>query len=85
MIILIATKSMRKKCNADMKKKLTCEIYKLITAYGLLLVVTILVPFKDIQFKAIFSIIDSYKYQEHASYLNTDKIAQSIPVLKLKE
>ena len=39
---------MRKKCNADMKKKLTCEIYKLITAYGLLLVVTILVPFKDI-------------------------------------
>ena len=33
-----------------MKEKLACEIYKLITAFGLLLVVIILVPFKDIQF-----------------------------------
>ena len=50
MIILTATKSLRKRCNADMKEKLACEIYKLITAFGLLLVVSILVPFKDIQF-----------------------------------
>ena len=85
MIILAATKSLCKRCNADMKEKLACEIYKLITAFGLLLVVTILVPFKGIQFQVIFLIIDSYKYQQHASYLNTDKIAQSIPVLKLKE
>ena len=38
MIISTATKSLCKRCNADMKEKLACEIYKLITTSGLLLV-----------------------------------------------
>ena len=38
MIISTAAKSLCKRCNADMKEKLACEIYELITAAGLPLV-----------------------------------------------
>ena len=38
MIISTATKSLSKRCNADMKEKLACEIYELITGSGLPLV-----------------------------------------------
>ena len=37
MIISTATKSLCKRCNADMKEKLACEIYELITAPSCLL------------------------------------------------
>ena len=38
MIISTASKSLCKRYNADMKEKLACEIYELITGSGLLLV-----------------------------------------------
>ena len=38
MIISTARKSLCKSCNADMKERLACEIYELITASGLPLV-----------------------------------------------
>ena len=38
MIISTATKSLCKRCNADMKEKLACEIYELITVFGLPLI-----------------------------------------------
>ena len=35
---LNSNKSLLKRCNADMKEKLACEIYELITAFGLPLI-----------------------------------------------
>ena len=35
MIISTAAKSLCKRCNTDIKEKLACEIYELITAFGL--------------------------------------------------
>ena len=40
MIISTATKSLRKRCNTDMKEKLACEIYELITCSCLPLIET---------------------------------------------
>ena len=49
MIISTATESLCKKCNADMKEKLACEIYELITTTGLPLVLKLLL-IKDFVF-----------------------------------
>ena len=49
MIISTATESLCKKCNADVKEKLACEIYELITTTGLPLVLKLLL-IKDFLF-----------------------------------